>query len=710
MSLMHLLRYGFSLSPDVAARKALTLVRNKLTGTWRSLRFAKTSTYTALPVLEDQTYGLSALSPGTTIRSTGSEHTIGTHARLLENYAAHTFDLLGSGWVCVNAPPHLQNPSVSKGNHARATKIASMIGSDYDRINWHSDFLSGFHWRSDKRSETLLYGHKPGVDIKVPWELARLQHLPQLALFKLLRTEEGKPGSIDIRLEAEFQNQCLDFMASNPPGYGVNWVCTMDVAIRAANLILAFELFRNQGHSFSRDFVNEFIAAVEAHGVHITENLEWHEGFRGNHYLADVTGLLFIASFLPSTPRTDRWLAFAVHEFIKETRLQFNPDGSNAEASTSYHRLSAETVVYGTALVLGLCDKKRLVLEKDYQIRFANHPPRQIKSVDWNSHSGPFDPDHFGLLQRMAEFTKDVTKPDGHIAQIGDNDNGRFFKLSPVLFADTIEEDHLDHRHLINGISTLLDATSDSMPNGPALEIEQTLIYLLKGKSELPEKSPSNTSHTQPTGMLPSKHKKATRGVRLIITPETALRLSGLSAKAYPDFGLYIWRSDQFFLSVRCGSLGQGGNGGHAHNDQLSIELQIDREDWLRDPGSATYTADTSRRDQYRSHLAHTGPRLFSEEPSRMDLGLFRLENNANATCLQFDEHEFLGMHTAYEQPVFRHIALSESHIVITDCLGGWDKQHRDLEEIRFTSAADLQSYFNQSVPFSRGYGLPRPA
>ena len=61
-----------------------------------------------------------------------------------------------------------------------------------------------------------------------------------------------------------------------------------------------------------------------------------------------------IAAYLPCTPKTDAWLAFAVRELINEVEFQFAPDGTHREASTSYHRLTAEMVVYATALVLAL--------------------------------------------------------------------------------------------------------------------------------------------------------------------------------------------------------------------------------------------------------------------------------------------------------------------------------------------------------------------
>ncbi len=41
----------------------------------------------------------------------------------------------------------------------------------------------------------------------------------------------------------EFKCQVLDFILNNPPRMGVNWVCTMDVAIRASNMLIAYDMF-----------------------------------------------------------------------------------------------------------------------------------------------------------------------------------------------------------------------------------------------------------------------------------------------------------------------------------------------------------------------------------------------------------------------------------------------------------------------------------
>ena len=115
-----------------------------------------------------------------------------------------------------------------------------------------------------------------------------------------------------------------------------------------------------------------------------------------------------------------------------------------------------------------------------------------------------------------------------------------------------------------------------------------------------------------------------------IILPDTDI-LKNLTVLSYPDFGLYVWRSDRFFLSMRCGHIGQNGNGGHAHNDQLAIELNIDGEDWIADPGTYLYTPSPKDRNVYRSVLAHSAPRKGGDEPASLNFGLFRLEDRAKA-------------------------------------------------------------------------------
>ena len=53
----------------------------------------------------------------------------------------------------------------------------------YKTIDWQRDFKSGYRFSSKKWYKSQRKNIPPGVDIKVPWELSRLQHLPQMAIF-----------------------------------------------------------------------------------------------------------------------------------------------------------------------------------------------------------------------------------------------------------------------------------------------------------------------------------------------------------------------------------------------------------------------------------------------------------------------------------------------------------------------------------------------
>jgi len=415
------------------------------------------------------------------------------------------------------------------------------------------------------------------------------------------------------------------------------------------------ELLDGQDADFDDDFRGEFHALIDAHARFIANNLEDDGPVRGNHYLADITGLLFAVAWLPPSPKTEKWVAFAVRELVNETGRQFTNDGANFEASTSYHRLSAEMVVWATALIMGL--------------KFAILP-------DW----------HMQRVAKMAEFTRHVTKPNDRVAQIGDNDSGRFFKFGG--------EACLDHSGLLGAIAGVFGDLSFATTTETRIIRELVAGTQVSGYGE----NTAEGRFIEP----PLEKQDWWETTETIITPPDKLVLENLDAVAYPDFGLYIWRSDRFFLSVRCGPVGQNGNGGHAHNDQLAIELNIDGEDWIVDPGSYLYTPSTDKRDAYRSVHAHAAPKLGNKEPSRLDLGLFRLQDNARARCLSFTEDTFEGVHEGYGEPLYRRVEITDGQIRIID---GVTSHQATPQPVTVASAAELKELWSLDVAFSPGYG-----
>ncbi len=643
-------------------------------------------------------------------------------AGLAELYLSHYFNLLGSGWVqvthgmaCQGVEGNVYHSSphgVNVANRASSARVAALIGSGYEPIDWHLDFKSGYRWSPAVWYLDIPYGHLPGVDIKVPWELARMQHLAILAwAFGLSRA--GVTGFRDADAYArEFRNEVLDFISGNPPRYGVNWRTSMDVAIRVANWLVAFDLFSCYGAEFDPPFMRELAGSVYQHAQHIAMNLEWSPDVRGNHYLADIVGLLFAAAYLPSTAETDVWLAFATRELVGEVGHQFTPDGGNFEASTSYHRLSAEMVVYATALTLSLGPDKRDALRSYNAALHRGLPPLAPCPVPVYPRPGterksPFAPWYMERLERMAEFVSHCTKPTGRVPQIGDNDSGRFLKLWPkyervdqqVNRTCWIEKD-LDHRHVvatINGLFARQDfaAVSDSPETWIIRNMAEASCWpsFRIGSEQLPERvrvgSPSDWSRI--VGDLEGRlaGKRLVTDLPVSIVKDT----DDLVMYAYPDFGLYIYRSPRGYLCIRCGPAGQDGNGGHAHCDQLAIELTVDGQDRVRDPGTYLYTPLPARRNQFRSVQAHSSPRVADLEPEDLSLGLFRLTDRSSAEALYYRENGFIGRHHGYGYWLYRVIEIRSDSVRIIDYSEG---------SVPLRSFAADQS----PVPFSPAYGV----
>jgi len=600
-----------------------------------------------------------------------------------KHYLDHRFDLLGSGWVKVcygmnclgvadyrydlgtKIKPDLSgewlNGRLNQANLSAAKKIWQRVDENYTPIDWQLDFKSGYRWSEKIWASSLPYVNLPGVDIKVPWELSRMQHLPQLALRASALGKNDKDAKLLVR---DIRNQWLDFIATNPPGFGVNWVCPMDVAIRSANWCLAWDILQASGFSMEPEDQAILTHSIYDHGCHIVKNLEWSSD-RANHYLADIAGLVFIASYLQSSEETDAWLAFSIQELITEVDHQFYPDGCNFEGSTAYHRLSAEMVYFSTALILGMPIESHNNLKKNKYEEIKNGRrgwPVQVAPLKFYSLSNnvvsikrdsPFPAWYFERMERMAEFIMDITKPNGLIPQIGDNDNGRFFKLYPkyhkmsVLQAkqeyinlfgynslsddmDYYMEDHLDCRHIVNVAYALFNRSDfvEWLKKNSIRKIQNQDYFVIKFLSNCIDMNTqylSNVTKTRSRNHMIGSEKdfnskllkieKKNKNCVLLFKSANKLNKSSdeISLHSYPDFGLYLFVSDSVYLAIRCWPGKKPYVVSHMHQDQFSVELVVDGNEIISDPGSYLYTPLPMERWKYRSNEAHFTP-LISDD------------------------------------------------------------------------------------------------
>ena len=325
------------------------------------------------------------------------------------------------------------------------------------KIDWHKDFKSGMKWETGTFYTDTAIVKGDGSDIKVPWELSRFQHLPTLGKAYWL-TEDKKYAQ-------EFVSQINDWIDSNPPQYGVNWTCTMDIAIRAVNWIWGYYFFKDSPE-VTDEFLLKFLKSLFIHGKHISANLERNlRGVNTNHYLSDIVGLLYLGLMFPEFKEAKKLRVFGTGELIKGMERQVYPDGVDYEGSISYHRLVTE--LFLSATLLGLMNG----------VAFPNWYMRR--------------------LEKMIEFVMYYTKPDGTAPQIGDNDDGRLHIL-----ADYRNWNRLGHRYLLSTGAALFN--SDDFKQAAGSLHEETFWLLgeegIRNFKKLPDKGYRVSSRAFPDG------------------------------------------------------------------------------------------------------------------------------------------------------------------------------------------------------------------
>jgi len=159
-----------------------------------------------------------------------------------------------------------------------------------------------------------------------------------------------------------------------------------------------------------------------------------------------------------------------------------------------------------------------------------------------------------------------------------------------------------------------------------------------------------------------------------------------------PDAGIAALRAGGDWLCLAAGPNGQGGTGGHAHNDKNSIELAFDGVPLICDRGTYVYARDPAERDARRSTAAHSTVQVDGLEQNRIVPGrLFALPDTARAAvkCVERrDGFEIaVGEHRGFDGLVHRRIAaLRPGAAAFVDELRGGG---RHLFELRWFVAHD---------------------
>src|SRR5713101_3001076 len=250
------------------------------------------------------------------------------------------------------------------------------------RPMWNFDFLSGAGWpyvRCEGR-ECIRYD---GSDIKVPYELSRLQFLPVLGKAHVLTGDDSYRRAAKDLLSHWIQ--------SNPVSVGVNWTIAMEAALRAMSICFLLNLLCPIRRE-EEPWLASVTRSLAQHLLYIEANIEFSHLLTSNHYLSDVVGLYCLSMFLDGEGMAARRCKYR-QRIEAEMARQVYEDGGDYEASTGYQVLV--TQLFSTALLL----------------MRTEHPAPATAFIE--------------RLRMMFRFLNTVASASGQLPQVGDCDDGR---------------------------------------------------------------------------------------------------------------------------------------------------------------------------------------------------------------------------------------------------------------------------------------------
>jgi len=390
-------------------------------------------------------------------------------------------------------------------------------------IDWHRDPVSGYTWTQRFWAAYDLVNSRSS-DPKIVHELNRHQHIPRLAKAYFLTGDE--------RYSREAVEQLDSWIDQNPPGLGVNWQSSLEIAIRSISWMWAV-FFLLPSAAFDETAGRRILASLFRQLDHVHRYPSVYSS-PNTHLLGEATALFIAGLIFPELPRALKWRQFGAATLIQEMAAQVSTEGVYREASTYYHCYAADFYLQSMALA--------------------------------RSNGFHFPGWMWERLRRMFEFVQHVSRPDGSIPLIGDDDGGRALALNCG--------DYSSYRDGLSSAAVIFESAEFKFAAGGFAE---ETAWLLGEKAV----ETFDALEKRPPRML---------------------------GAFYPETGCCIQRSDSdpdaSHLVFDCGGLGML-TGGHGHADALAVTLFSRGQELLIDPGTSVYNCAPHWRNFFRSTRAH---------------------------------------------------------------------------------------------------------
>jgi Heparinase II/III-like protein/Heparinase II/III N-terminus len=436
-------------------------------------------------------------------------------------------------------------------------------------IDWHLDPVSGLrlplvHW-----SRLVRLDPGSAVDRKVIWELNRHHSLVVLGRAYWLTDDD--------RYAEAFAKQLNAWLDENPPGLGVNWSSSLELALRSIAWTWALTLFRDSPW-LAPDLFMRALTALWYQARHVATYPSTYTS-PNTHLTGEGLGLFYVGTLWPELQGAAAWGEAGLKILLAELERQVTADGVYFERSTAYHLYTAD--FYTHLVVLAAANGEAL--------------PERVRD----------------RLAALLDHLLYISRPDGTIPLLGDDDGGRLLPLDERTYCDT-------RPTLALGAALL--GRADYKTIGASASDE--MLWLLGPES-------------------------------LSVFDRLEPRPPGPTSRAFRSGGVYVmrdgWSEGSSVLAIDCGDHG----GGHDHAGALGFDLTFSGRPVLVDPGTHSYLRGGARGDYFRSTAAHNAV-VVDGRSSSVPAGPFGWKLSARATLRAWCTHPhydyFEGSHDGYRR------------------------------------------------------------
>jgi hypothetical protein len=207
-------------------------------------------------------------------------------------------------------------------------------------IDWSADPISGKKWPKRFWTTYDLVGNPEGGDPKVVHEINRHQHLVTLARAYAYTEDERYANAAIAQMES--------WIEQNPPGIGVNWTSSLEVALRALSWMWALFLLLPSRHIDDRR-AERMLRSLFSHFAHIYKFPSVYSS-PNTHLIGEALALYIGGTVFASIKQARKWKEFGETVLVGEAQNQVLDDGVYLELSTHYHCYALDFYLIAIAL------------------------------------------------------------------------------------------------------------------------------------------------------------------------------------------------------------------------------------------------------------------------------------------------------------------------------------------------------------------------